>query len=365
MVMTKQRRRSDDGVDFLFNSREVQSRLAPYDYDTGAMQPWIGKDGRARITLTDRDTGVARNRIIGNANTAYTKDAWIRKMDEIVRASRTKLRIVDDLTAAGLTYTVPEGMGVTRLEEEVMQDFGEARWTMDGMAKARRDRPEVSIRYHPLPLLTADLSFSGRQLAISRNGRNRIPIDTTTIEQNTRKMMEKEERLFVGTETYTFAGDTIYGLLNHPQRLSATLTLPTAPGWTPAVFIDELLAGIQDLQDDEFPGPYGLYFSRAYGQYFNGDYADTYGGDTLMTRMEKVKGFSFMRQLDSLGTGFKVVIVQLTSDVIRVVNITPLRLLNWNTMGGLAEHWKLLMGRVPQLRTDAGNKIGLWNGIAA
>lgn len=360
MVMLKKAR----GIDLSYNSSSIREKLSAYDWDVGALMPWVGKDGRTRITLTNED-GKPYNRIIRNANTAYTKDAWLRLEEQIVRMTRSKLRVVDDLTAEGLTHQVPEGMGVTMLQEELLADYGEARFTMDGMAKARRDRPEVSIRNFPLPLLTADMSFSGRQLAISRNGRNRLPIDLTTLEQLTRKMDEKVENMFVGTETYTFAGVTIYGLTTHPQRITNTLTLPTAPGWAPSVTVDEVLDMIQDLQDIYFSGPYGMYFSRAWGKYLNGDYSDSYRGGTLLNRLKEIDGIKWMRQLDALGTGFKIVLFSLDMQTIRVVNIVPYRVLNWNAMGGLAEHWKLLKGQVPQLRTNANNQIGLNVGIAA
>lgn len=359
MVKVKER----FNVDFAFNQRSLRERLERHNWDSRALQPYV-VNGKTFVSYMD-DDGKLRRRLISNAPTSYTRDAWIRVQETLIRSTRTNLRVVNDLVAAGLTYTVPEGMGVTRLEESVMSDVGEARFTMEPMAKSRRDRPEVTVRHHPLPLVTADLSFAARQLAISRNGRNRIPIDTTMLEMNTRKMWEKVEGLFVGTETFSFAGDTIYGLTNHPQRVTATLTLPTAPGWTPQVLYDEILAGIQDLADMEFSGPYGVYYSRAWGQYFNGMFSDVYGAGTLLNNLRNIEGISWWRQLDSLGTGFKLVMFQLSSDVIRVVNITPLRLINWNTMGGLAEHWKLLMGIVPQLRTNADNEIGLWHGVGA
>lgn len=360
------KRNSDENLDFLFNSGSLRQRLQPFNWNVSALQPWVDpRDNKTKITLYDPDTGKPFNRIVSNAPYSYSRDAWIAAQDTVIRASRSTLRVLDDLVAAGLTYTVPEGMGVTQLEESVTGDFGEARFVMEPTAKARRDRPTVTYRRHPLPLITADLSFLSRQLAVSRNRRNRIPIDTTTLEQNSRKMDEKIEGMFVGTETYTFAGDTIYGLTNHPQRVTATLTLPTAPGWTPSITYDEINSGIQDLQDLEFSGPYGMYFSRAWGEYFRGFFSDVYAAGTLIENVRKIDGISWARQLDALGTGFKLVIFQLSSDVIRAVRIIPRRVINWNTMGGLSEHWKLLDGVVPQLRTNADNEIGLWHGVAA
>lgn len=352
-------------VDFIYNGQafgDVADRLLDADLDPGVLKPWRDPTtGRKYVTLT-RD-GKPKN-FLTNAPATLTKDQWIDLDRAIVRIAEPELRVWGDIEGLGLRYRVPNGMGTTVLQEQTMGDFGTATISMDGLKRSDRDRPEFDLRNFPLPIIHGEFSFSARELAVAR--RSGAPLDTTSAERVTRRIVEQVESLTIGSAvSYSYGGGTIYGLTNKPERVSKVLTLPTALGWTPQTTVDEILDMISSLQDLNFNGQYGLYYSPAWTRYFDADYSATYANETLRTRLQKIDDIRFMRKLSYGLSGYQIVLFQLTSDVIRAVTGMDLTTLQWNSMDGLAKNWKIMCIMVPQLRTNANGTTGIAHGVAA
>lgn len=352
-------------VDFIYNGQafgDVADRLLENDLDPGILKPWRDPEtGRRYVTLT---RGGKEQNFLTNAPATLTKDQWLDLDRAIIRIAEPELRVWGDISGLGLTYRVPNGMGTTVLQEQTMGDFGTAAMSMDALKRVDRDRPEFDLRNFPLPIVHGEFSFSARELAVAR--RSGAPLDTTSAERITRRIVEQVESLTIGSAiTYSYGGGTIYGLTNKPERVTKTLTLPTDAAWTPGTTVDEVLDMISSLQDIDFNGPYGLYYSPAWTRYFDADYSATYANETLRTRLQKIEDIRFMRKLSYGLTGYQIVIFQLTSDVIRAVTGMDLTTLQWDSMGGLAKNWKIMAIMVPQLRTNAEGTTGIAHGVGA
>lgn len=351
-------------TDFVFNGQgygSVADKLIEANMDPGALRPWRAKNGKSYVTLVRN--GKPKNFAI-NTPATLSWDAWKYMDRKLVRQARPRLRVWGDLVGAGLTFDHPDAMGSPILQEQTMTDFGFASVSMDGVRETDRDRPIFDIRNFPLPIVHGSYQFTARQLAAARRGV--MNLDSGSSEQIIRKIVERIEGMCLGTAaSYSYGGGTIYGLTNHPNRITKAMTLPTAGGWQPSVFIDEILDTIQDLQDDQFNGPYGLYYSPAWGQYLDGDYSDSYGGETLRTRLAKVEDITFRRKVHYGLSGFQVILFQLTEDVIRAINGLKMTTLQWDSNGGLVKNYKILAIMVPQLRTNADDEIGIAHGVAS
>jgi hypothetical protein len=335
----------------------VAATLLNHNMDVGALRPFIGSDGRSYVTITEN--GKPKT-YVTNAPTSLRKDEWIRLDRQIMVAAKQRLRAVADLRASGLVLNIPNGMGTTFLQYQTMGDITDATISMDALRKAENDRPEFDLAGIPIPIIHKDFQFTARQIAVSRNGG--APLDTITADLAGRKVAEEAEKLLVGTAgSFSYGGGTLYGYTNHPGRITKTIADPSALGWTPSDTVADVLAARQLLIDDLHFGPYVLYFGTAWSQYLDEDYSAAKGDATLRERILRIENISSIRTLDYL-TGFQMLMVQMTPDVVREVIGMDITTLQWETNGGMELHFKVMAIMVPQIRIDPASNSGLVHG---
>lgn len=351
-------------MDYILNGKGhggVAEQLLAANFDTGILKPFIEKN---RSYVTVNAGGGKKRTLTTNAPATLRRDEWIMFDDTVLREVRLRLRAVADVRGRGLVLNVPNGMGKTILEGSTQVESGSATISMDGIRKGEQDRPEYDVYGLPLPIIHSDFGFTARQIATSRNSGQ--PLDVTQLEMAARKCAETAEGLLVGTlPIYKYAGYFVYGYLNHPGRNTKVLTAPTAPGWTPDVLIGELLALRQQLYDDKYFGPYQVYISPNWDLYFDQDYVLASGVNrTLRTRIGEIKGFENIDTLDFL-TGFRILVVQMTSDVVREVIGMDFTTLQWPSEGGMYLNFKVMGIIVPQIRAGVGTtRMGIVDAAA-
>lgn len=353
-------------MDFILNGQAqgaVATTLLNNGFDVAALRPWIGKDGRHYIA---RNTGGKVTAMqIANANATLRKDEWIQLDTAVISAAKERLRVVADIRGAGLTYTIPNGMGKTVLESQSMGDITDAEIDMDPAKETQGDRPEFGIVNLPLPVIHKDFYFNARQVAASRN--SGAPIDTTMAQLAARRVSEAAEKLTLGvSSTYTYGGGTVYGFTNFTPRITKALTLPTDSAWVPATLVQEVLAMRQLSVNQFFYGPWMLYCSPGWDEYLDDDYSAAKGDNTLRQRLEVIQGIQGVRTADFLDD-YEMILIQMTSDVVRMVVGMDITTLQWETHGGMRLNFKVMAIIVPQLRatgTTSGT-AGIVHGTAA
>jgi len=349
-------------IDFVYNgastNNSIIDKLQSANWDAGALRPWLGHDGKSYVTLSE---GGEERTVRTNAQATLTKEAWLQLDTAILRVARNRLRAVADLRGAGLTFTIPNGMGTTVLEYQKMNDTGNAIISMDGLRQASDFRPVFESAYLPLPFIHSDFQYSARQLATSRQ--TGAPLDTTTGEMAGRRVAEMTERLTLGRlDTYTYGGGTIYGMTNFPSRLTATITAPTDSAWTAQDHLSEMLDAKQTLQDAKHYGPYMVYYSSAWDKYLDDDFNTNYPNKTLRQRIGEIDGFQEIRTLDYLDTStstYNMIITEMDSGTIRLVIGMDVTTLEWDDMGGLRKNYKVMSIIIPQLRADYDGNTGI------
>lgn len=346
-------------MDFILNNQatgDVAGRLMEANFDVGALRPFRGADGRSYITMND-EHGKPQV-FVTNAPATLRKDDWLMLDTAIIKAAKPRLNVVADLRAAGLELSLANGLGKTALEYEAMSDIGDATISMDGIRQGDRDRPLFDLRSLPLPIIHKDFSFTARQVAASRNGGT--PLDTSNAEQAGRRVAEEAEKLTLGTSSsYTFGGGTVYGYTNFPHRLTKTLTAPTASNHD--VTVSEVLAMRKQSTDNNYFGPWALYYSPAWYGHMDEDYSTAKGDNTLRERLQKIEGITSVRPADYL-TGTTLLLVQQTSDVARMVVGMDITTVQWESHGGMQLNFKVMAIMVPQLRMDYTNQTGIVHG---
>jgi len=114
---------------------------------------------------------------------------------------------------------------------------------------------------------------------------------------------------------------------------------------------------IQASLDDYHYGPWGVYFSPSWTRYLGEDFK-TNSDKTVIQRIREIDGLTSVRTLDYM-TGYTILLVQMTSDVIREVIGMDMTMVQWETNGGLEVNFKVMAIMVPQIRSDKNDRCGI------
>jgi hypothetical protein len=335
----------------------VAQRLVQNGMNIHALRPWIGSDGRAYMAVNQGGKLVPQ--LTSNATLRFVE--WKQYDEAVIREARIRLLGVQDLVSRGLVYNITNGMGKTVLETENLGEFTVAEISMDGLSRTQSDRANFGTAYLPLPIVHKDYFINTRVLAVSRNIGDAL--DTTSAELATRQVAEKmEDMLFNGTGSYAYGGGTIYGYTDFPNRNTMDLTAHwDASGVTPDDIIQDVLAMKQALIGDRMYGPYVLYVPTGYETILDKDYVPQGGTNstkTLRQRILDIQNIADVKIIDKL-TAHNVLLVQMTSDVVRIVNGMEIAPVEWQEQGGMVLHYKVMGIKVPQIRSTQAGRCGI------
>lgn len=351
-------------IDFLGKGKaqgDVANLIANGKINPGRLRPYIGSDGNAYVSIYkgSGDPSKPENYQKIQVNDAtLRKDEWKQLDTAVITVAESRLNGIQDLIDNGLIFNLGNALGTTILESQEMSDAMEAELTMDGVHRGKADRVQFSTTYLPLPIIHVDYDINARVLASSRSLGN--PLDTTQAERAARKVAERlEQMLFTDTE-YDFGGGTIYSYLNHPDIEEISLT----KAWDDSAktgknIVDEVVAMKQRSIDNFHYGPWMVYIPTSYETVLDEDY--DVSGQSLMTireRILKISGIKGIKVVDTLPEDH-VLLVQMTSDVVRLVRGLPIQNVEWNSEGGMTTHYKVMTIQVPQIRSDYNKRSGI------
>jgi hypothetical protein len=102
-----------------------------------------------------------------------------------------------------------------------------------------------------------------------------------------------------------------------------------------------------------------LYVPTAYETRLDDDY-DVEGSNllTIRERILKIGGIKGIKVVDTLATD-NVLLVQMTPDVVRLVQGLGMQNIEWQTEGNFLTKFKCLQIAVPQIRSDQNGKSGI------
>lgn len=320
---------------------------------------WSGSSGRWAGERLLEALQAGQNLSPATLRTAATlrKDEWVAFDEALIEAAVVRTRGVSDLINAGLTMQVPNSMGKTVLEYEKISDMDPASVSLDGMVRTENDRVEFGLSALPLPITHKDFFLNLRTLTASRLRGE--PLDTTQVRIAGRKIAEMQEQmLFSGGKT--FGGNPIYGYTTHPDR--NTISFGAGGTWSGAgktgeqMLADSLLL-ISTSETDRMYGPWVIYVSRNMSTRLDGDFKAN-SDKTIRQRLLEVEGINSIRVVDFLAAD-NVVMVQMTSDVVVLVQGEPLQTVQWDIEGGFGLNLKAFIIQVPLIRSDIDGKSGI------
>lgn len=290
-------------------------------------------------------------------NSTLRRDEWKVLDNALVDEVHIRLRGIADLYAAGLTKTIPGGLGKTVYEYEKISDMTPAIVSMDGNVRSDNDRVDFSMAGLPLPLIHKDFNLNLRTLLASRTGGEGL--DTTQIRICGRKIAERlEDILFNGTSK-VYGQLAIYGYTTFPERNQVNFG-PGGP-WTGAKtgqeILNDIFTLIQAAHDDRMYGPYWLYVPNGSVVTLEDDFKDE-SDKSIRTRIMEVEGINSIRTSDVLAQD-QVVLVQATSDNVQLLVGEPLQNIQWDINGGFTICFKSFTMQVPLIRADAAGRSGI------
>jgi uncharacterized linocin/CFP29 family protein len=301
--------------------------------------------------------------VVTNANATLLRLEWTLLDEVVVRAALPRLRAVADVRGRGLQMTIPNGMAKTILDTQAQSDISPASISMDGLADSVGDRPIYNLNHLPLPIIHKDFGYPARQIAVSRNGN--MPLDLSTAELAARRVAEGAEQLMLGVvNPYSFEGGVIWGLTNFPSRITKTLNSPLLSAWTARTTLLDVLSMRLLSQQHLHYGPYVLYVSLSWDAYLDDDLSIYKGDLTLRDRLRRIEGIEDVVTVDYLN-GYDMVLVQMSTDVVREVVGMDITTVQWETHGGMALNFKVMCILIPQLRADFNGNTGIVHGSVA
>lgn len=380
-------------MDYILNGEghgPLGEMFAGMRFDPGLMRPYWDENRRNCVTVNcgrNADgTPILRKRTIGdmlinegitiNGPTQLRKLEWVRFDRAVKMAARERLQAWTDLMSRS-SYGGFDGMAVSMLEYETMSEMGEALVDMDGLTEGRSDALNFQLEGTPLPITHADFWIPERKLATSRN--SGVPLSVRQAEQAGRRVAEQIEKTLLGTVTGLTYGGTpiaygrtskVYGYTNFPGRVTKTnLTTPT--GSNIGSTISDVLAMRDLLYAQNHFGPFMIYHSTDWDKYLDADYILTGGNVATQTgrqRLKSIEGIIDVRRLDFLKAAtnpFTLLMVELNSSTVEGVDGMGLTTVQWQTHGGMKNHFKVMAIQVPRFTADYYGRCGLCHGTTS
>jgi len=362
----------EPNIDFIANE-QAYGDIALYLATSGKLdpqvkRPFIDSKGRYCISILKKGADPTKSASyetipLTNGTATLRRDEWKQLDDAIMMVARQRLGGAQDLIDKGLTYNLGNAMGTTVLEWHDVSDSMNAELTMDGISRSKGDRPVFQYNYLPIPIIHVDYEINARVLEASRKLGN--PLDTTGAEAATRRVLEKLEDMFFTDTSYQFgetdsrSRNTIYSYINHPDRNTGSLGAAwDSSSTTGANIINDVKNMKQASIDDRHYGPWMLYIPTEYETKLDEDYSSAKGSNTIRERILQIAGISGIKIVDRFTAG-NVLLVQMTSDVVRLVRGMGLTNVQWSEEGNMVNKYKVMTIQVPQIRSDQNSRTGI------
>jgi len=318
----------------------------------------------------------------------------------VVKVGLERLIVAADVLGKGLIYPVPDPLSVMEIQWEQISKTGGAQRTMAPDARGENQLPDRKILQLPVYLTTDDFSINIRTLKMSE--RIGTPLDTTLVEDATRRVNESiEDALINGagdvqvTKGPPHTGSmTVPGLINAPNvnkfkfgssltsgttvitRLEPPDTIKSATNGAGTSWADssinggsilaDVINGITVLQTNRKFGPYHLYVGTTIGNKLQNDYATTgvtvTPGKTIMQRLEEVdagNGAKLVVKVADRIPADTAILVQMTNDTVEMIDGQAPTVIPWTSASGFVMFWLVLAIMIPRVRDDYDQNSGV------
>jgi hypothetical protein len=296
------------------------------------------------------------NSAMAQVNDSLPKDFWKAMDDAIISVGFDRLRAVTMIRRAGLRMQLPNPLAVRTLEWQKVSKMQPATVTMTPANATNMDRLDYTTTGLPIPVIIKEFMVDIRDLEAFRV--NGIPFDTAHVQESIRLVNEKvEEMLIIGQSSFQNDSYIYYGLLDHPRRNQGTMA---GGGWLGSS--PDPIGDVQNMMADaraaKYAGPYGLIVPSNYAKVLGDDYNSTYPSPPVRSRLMDLPDLQDIEVTDKM-TASTLGLVQLTNNVVDIVDGFEPRIFEWESRGGLLLNFAVVAIQVPRVRSDYADLSGV------
>lgn len=309
-------------------------------------------------------TPVIENGMV-TAQETLPREAWEQIDDTVIRTAKENLVGIADLNANPGTNRFYDGMSSSIYTHKRISEIGAAtvgRNPDKSSDSARLEMDDLSV---PMLVTWKDFTLNTNQVAMAN--RVGLPLGFTLVEEATRSVARKlEENLFIGN--FPANGATMWGYTTFPDAQAYTLTASWTTA-TPEQILNDVNTMMSMSMEENHFGPWNLYIPWQYQVRLNQDYLVTTnqypGVGSIRERLFQLPGLIDIR-VGTYVPSNKVVLVEMTSDTVILINGMPIRALAWEPPG--TPNWdhkfKVMTITVPLLISDYKGQCGIVVGTA-
>lgn len=279
----------------------------------------------------------------------------------VVKVGLERLVVLADVLAEGLTFPITNPLSIMEVQWEQVSKAGGAQRTMHPQARGENQLPARRPKRIPVYLTTDDFSVGIRTFQMSQ--RIGTPIDTTLVEEATRRVNEALEDATLNGAGLTVEGYATPGILNAPN--ANHVQFGSGEAWDVAAhdgqdILEDVLKMIDAEQTDKKWGPYNLYVPTTYGNKLNEDFKAN-GDKTILQRLQElvVGGRNLRVKTADMLPANNVALVQMTSDVIDVITGQSPTVIPWTSIDGFTLFWMVMAIMIPRVRDDYEGQSGI------
>ena len=296
-------------------------------------------------------------------NSLLRENEWKEVDMAALAAARYPLRVVSGLRRRGLVRRLG-GLGTLVSQWYMRSEVTPAHVSMTGQG-ALRDLPDLRTAGVPVPVISKEFAIDARSLEASR--RLGDGLDVSAAEEAARVVAEAYDDLVLnGNTTIVTSGMSVYGLRSHPNRNTDTAASFGGGVWSASTDnpVKTVAGMINAAMTDRHYGPYMVYV----GQKQYNDAALTFYSDgtaqTPMQRIESLPQVEGVEMLPNLPDG-EVLLVQMTSDVVRLAEALDLQVREWTSPDGMTSVFRVMLVGTVEVKARYDGKSGIVHATGA
>lgn len=319
--------------------------------------------GGSRPLRRNRNNGVVqimteRGMVV---NSMLREDEWQEVDKAVMQAARYPLRFVNLLRSRGLIKSLTGGLGVLTSAWYAASEMTPATVNLTGRGVVERDLPEMLQFGVPIPIVFKEFNIGKRMLLASR--RTGEGIDVTAAGEASRVTAEGIENTFInGADGVTLNGMRLWGVRNHPNRITDTVTNFGGGAWSTITNIVPTVNGMINaaMNTGRHYGPYVLFLSTTQYNLAGNTYYTDGSGQTPLQRLRQLANIEAVEHLpDPVLPAGELLLVQLTADVVDGVEAMELQPLEWMSGDGLEIMFKVMAAIAVRVKARYDGKSGL------